>query len=270
LTGVETIENERGAAEPPHRATSFGTRAQTYAEHRPSYPVDAVRWALEPVTGVDAPDLRGLTVLDLAAGTGKLTEVLEAQGADVVAVEPDPAMLDELRRRLPRVQTLTGRAEQIPVPDESVDAVVVGQAFHWFDVDQAMAEIGRVLKPGGVVGALWNLEDVRVHWVAGLVEVAELPRDLGTWRDEPSTLAGHEPFGSVERAEFASPQPLTSEAFVARASTRSSLIVMADDERAQVLARIRGYLRVCPETASGSFVLPTVTGVDRAVRRQGA
>ncbi|MEQ7005509.1 methyltransferase domain-containing protein [Actinopolymorpha sp. B17G11] len=267
---METIGNERGgSAEAPHRATAFGTKAQAYAENRPSYPVEAVRWALDPVTDSGSPDLRGLAVLDLAAGTGKLTEVLVAQGAEVLAVEPDPAMLAELSRRLPRVQTLSGRAERIPVPDQSVDAVVAGQAFHWFDMDQAMAEIARVLKPGGVVGALWNLEDVRVPWVAGLAEVSELPRDLETWQEDQSTLAGHEPFDSVERAEFASPQQLTSEAFVARTATRSSLIVMAEDERAQVLARIRGYLRACPETANGSFVLPTVTGVDRAVRGQG-
>jgi SAM-dependent methyltransferase len=271
LADVETIENARGdAAEPPSRSTSFGTRAVAYAQHRPGYPVDAVRWALAPVTDSGAANLRGVAVLDLAAGTGKLTEVLAAQGAEVVAVDPDPAMLAELSRRLPSVQTLSGRAELIPVPDSTFDAVVAGQAFHWFDMDKAMGEIARVLRPGGVVAALWNLEDVRVSWVAGLAEVSVLPRDLSTWQENETVFAEHEGFGAPERSEFAHPQELTTDAFVARMATRSSLIVMAEDERAQVLARVRGYLRARPETASGSFVLPTVTGVDRATRAEAS
>src|SRR6476660_1148222 len=103
----------------------FGVAAAAYAEHRPDYAEAAVRWALEP-----AP---GSRVLDLGAGTGKLTATLASLGAEVIAVEPDPAMLTELRRALPTVRALPGSAEAIPLPDASVDAVVSGNAMHWFD-----------------------------------------------------------------------------------------------------------------------------------------
>src|SRR5438094_928298 len=131
------------------RASSFGMHAAAYAEHRPDYPVAGIRWALAGAAhDVDA-------VLDLAAGTGKLTEGLLALGLTVTAVEPDPDMRAELTRRLPGVSALDGTAERIPLPDSSVDAVLVGQAFHWFDVNTALTEIARVLRPGGVLGALW-------------------------------------------------------------------------------------------------------------------
>src|SRR6478672_8835018 len=110
-------------------SSSFGTAAAAYAEHRPDYAEAAVRWALER-----AP---GRRVLDLGAGTGKLTAALVALGAEVIAVEPDPAMLTELRRALPTVRALPGSAEAVPLPDASVDAVLAGNALHWFDMDIA-------------------------------------------------------------------------------------------------------------------------------------
>src|SRR5215813_6849285 len=140
-------------------ALSFGTMAREYSQHRPTYPLEAVRWAL---TGQQTADLQGLRVLDMAAGTGKLTEALVALQADALAVEPDPAMLAQLHARLPQVRAAQGRAEQIPAPDQAFDAVVVGDAFHWFDQTVALGEIARVLRPGGVVAALWNFDDVRL------------------------------------------------------------------------------------------------------------
>src|SRR6266508_4206211 len=145
------------------QASSFGPAAVAYAEHRPDYAPAAVRWALE-----FAP---GPRVLDLGAGTGKLTGTLVALGADVIAVEPDPAMLTELRRALPAVRALPGSAEAIPLPDASVDAVLAGNALHWFDMAVAGPEIARVLAPGGILAGLWNVMDNRVDWVAGLERV---------------------------------------------------------------------------------------------------
>ncbi|MER5610982.1 methyltransferase domain-containing protein [Streptomyces sp. NPDC002215] len=141
-------------------ASSFGAAAVAYAEHRPDYVQDAVGWALEPAPGP--------RVLDLGAGTGKLTATLAAMGAEVIAVEPDPAMLAELRRSLPAVRALQGSAESIPLPDASVDAVLAGNAMHWFDMAVAGPEIARVLAPGGILAGLWNLMDDRVDWIAGL------------------------------------------------------------------------------------------------------
>src|SRR5213080_4071365 len=104
--------------------SAFGAAATAYAEHRPDYAQAAVRWALEPAPGP--------RVLDLGAGTGKLTATLSALGAEVIAVEPDSAMLSELRHALPTVRALPGSAEAVPLPDASVDAVLAGHALHWF------------------------------------------------------------------------------------------------------------------------------------------
>ena len=202
---------------------SFGAAAAAYAEHRPDYARAAVRWALERAPGP--------RVLDLGAGTGKLTAVMAALGADVIAVEPDPAMLAELRRALPDVRVLPGRAEAIPLPDASVDAVLVGHALHWFDMAVAGPEIARVLVPGGILAGLWNVFDDRFDWVAGLERVSGSaaigPRDtLSSWRAE--TADAHLPSTGLI-AQF-------------------------------------GFLASRPETAHGEFTLPMLTGVLR-VRR---
>src|SRR4051812_46064819 len=140
----------------PPESSSFGAAAVAYAEHRPDYARAAVRWACEPAPGP--------RVLDLGAGTGKLTATLVALGAEVVAVEPDPAMLTELRRALPGVRALAGSAEAVPLPDASVDAVLAGNAMHWFDMAVAGPEIARVLTPGGILAGLWNVMDDRTEW----------------------------------------------------------------------------------------------------------
>ncbi|WP_256340318.1 class I SAM-dependent methyltransferase [Streptomyces sp. 2231.1] len=123
-----------------------------------------MRWALEPAPGP--------RVLDLGAGTGKLTATLVALGAGVIAVEPDAGMRTELRRCLPGVRALSGGAEAIPLPDASVDAVPAGNAMHWFDMAAAGPEIARVLAPDGILADLWNLMDDQVEWVAALARVS--------------------------------------------------------------------------------------------------
>src|SRR3984957_11147336 len=151
------------------RGSSFGAVAAAYAEHRPDYPADAVAWCVAP-TGRPVAELR---VLDLGAGTGKLTALLAELGADVTAVEPDQAMLAELRRQLPSVRALAGPAEAIPLADGSVDAVLCAQSMHWFDMSRALPEIARVLVPGGALRAMWNGAGGWGEWVAGLREAAE-------------------------------------------------------------------------------------------------
>ena len=139
-----------------------------------------MRWALEPVR-----DRRPVRVADIGAGTGKLTATLVRLGADVTAVEPDPQMLAELRRAMPAVRSVPGRAEEVPLPDASVDAVLAGQAMHWFDLDRALPEIARVLRPGGVLAGLWNVDDDRVGWVAELAAISKRKSSvtLMRWRD---------------------------------------------------------------------------------------
>jgi SAM-dependent methyltransferase len=246
--------------------SSFGAAAAAYAAHRPDYAEAAVRWALGPAPG-------GPRVLDLAAGTGKLTATLAGLGADVTAVEPDPAMLAELRRLLPGVRALPGTAEAIPLPDGSVDAVLVGQALHWFDMAVAGPEIHRVLAPGGVLAGLWNLDDDRVDWVAGLERVSEHSASVtySDWSTQssdahlaPIELAGL--FDPPEPAEFPHAMRRTADSLLATIATHSRLLVMPDGERAALLSRIRDYLRERPETAAGEFTLPMITVVLRARR----
>ncbi|MFI6244267.1 class I SAM-dependent methyltransferase [Micromonospora sp. NPDC050795] len=249
--------------------SSFGAAATAYAEHRPDYAQAAVRWALEPSLG--------LRVLDLGAGTGKLSATLAAVGADVVAVEPDPAMLGELRRAVPTVSALPGSAEAIPLPDGSVDAVLAGNALHWFDMAVAGAEIARVLVPGGVLAGLWNIMDDRVDWVAGLERVSGSaaigPRDtLSSWRAATAGMlvpsAGLVArFGSTEQVEFPHGQRRNADSLVATLATRAGMLVMPEEERVGTLGRIRSFLGSRAETANGEFTLPMLTGVLRARRR---
>ncbi|MEC3955990.1 class I SAM-dependent methyltransferase [Nocardia sp. CDC153] len=249
-------------------SSSFGAVAAAYAEHRPDYAPAAARWALE-----SAP---GPRVLDLGAGTGKLTGTLLGLGVDVVAVEPDAAMLAELRCALPAVRSVAGSAESIPLPEASVDAVLAGNAMHWFDMSIAGPEIARVLSPGGVLAGLWNVLDDRIDWVAGLGRVggreAIGPRDtLSSWRT--ATAGMHLPgsgavawFGSPEQAEFTHSQRRTVDSLVATIATRAGILVMPEQEREATLSRIREFLASRPETSSGEFSLPMLSGVLRTRR----
>jgi SAM-dependent methyltransferase len=268
LTGTES-QAER--EERLRHGSSFGTAAGAYAEHRPDYADAAVRWALEPVRG-----RHPTRVLDLGAGTGKLTAALVGLGVEVTAVEPDPAMLAELRREIPSARALAGRAEEIPLPDSSVDAALAGQAMHWFDLDRAIPEIARVLTPGGVLAGLWNVDDDRVGWVETLAEIskgqanATLQRwreRIGRVRQQRLAAAGPGLFGAVEVGEFPHGQRRTADSLVATIATHSNLLVMAEPERARLLAQVRDFLRTQPETAAGEFVLPMVTAVLRATRK---
>jgi SAM-dependent methyltransferase len=251
--------------------SSFGAAAAAYAEHRPDYAEAAVRWVLEPVRSREP-----LRVLDLAAGTGKLTATLVRLGAEVTAVEPDPAMIAELRRSLGSVQALPGSAEEIPLPDASVDAVLVGQAMHWFDLSRAIPEIARVLAPGGVLAALWNVDDDRVGWVATLAQISKGQANvtLLRWRDrvartrqERLATAGSGLFDALEVGEFAHGQRRTADSLVATIATHSNLLVLDEPDRARLLADVRDFLYTRPETGTGEFVLPMVTAVLRATRK---
>ncbi|MBY8875775.1 class I SAM-dependent methyltransferase [Micromonospora sp. PLK6-60] len=258
-----------GEDERLRHSSSFGPAATAYAEHRPDYARTAVRWALTPAPGP--------RVLDLGAGTGKLTATLVAAGADVTAVEPDPAMLAELRRALPDVRALPGSAERIPLPDGSVDAVLAGNAMHWFDMAVAGPEIARVLAPGGILAGLWNVLDDRVDWVAALARIsgsaAVGPRDTpASWRAETADLhlprTGAAPrFGSPEQAEFPHGQRRTADSLVATLATRAGMLVMPEQDRQATFARIRAFLASRPETTDGEFTLPMATCVLRVRRR---
>jgi len=270
-SGASGPEEQAEAEERLLHGSSFGAAAAAYAEHRPDYAEAAVRWALEPVWS-----RRPLRVIDIGAGTGKLTATLVRLGADVTAVEPDQDMLAELHRELPSVRSVPGSAEEIPAPDGSADAVLAGQAMHWFDMDRAMPEIARVLTPGGVLAGLWNVDDDRVGWVA---EFAEMSKRIASitllrWREggaqsrqERVLAAGSGLFHAGQTAEFEHGQPRTADSLLATIATHSNFLVMDEPERTRRLTQVRDFLQSQPETSHGEFVLPMVTVALRAQRR---
>jgi SAM-dependent methyltransferase len=268
-TGAERPQAEAAATGRRQRASSFGAAAAQYARYRPSYAEAAIRWCLAPVS-----DAHPVRVLDLGAGTGILTGALARLGAEVVGVEPDPSMLAELRRQLPGVRAVEGRAEALPLPDQSVDAVLCGQAMHWFDLDRALPEIARVLAPGGVLAGLWNVDDDRVGWVAELAAITNGRATLSRWRATPEAdaeqdrlRAGGSWFAPAEEREFGNGQPRSADSLVAAIATYSRVLVMDEAERARTLATVRAFLHGQPETSAGEFTLPLVTVVLRTRRR---
>ncbi|MFJ9781571.1 methyltransferase domain-containing protein [Amycolatopsis sp. NPDC101161] len=241
------------------RASSFGSRAAAYAEHRPGYPREAIEWGLSGATGTPR------RVLDLGAGTGKLTLGLAELGLAVTAVEPDPEMRAELGRVVPSATSLAGRAERIPLPDADVDAVFVGQAFHWFDVPAAVTEIARVLRPGGVLVPMWNYEDESVPWVAKFTELGRegARRPAST---EDLRQVEHPEFEPFESDSFHHVQRRTAESLLETIATYSMVIVSAPEESSALLTRLSAFLAANPATASGEFDLPLVTWALRARR----
>lgn len=207
---------------------SFGGVADAYHRGRPTYPREAVAW----LAG-DQPT----TVLELGAGTGKLTEVLVGLGHDVHATDPDGQMLERLRENLPDVRTSVATAEEIPAPDASYDVVVVAQAFHWFDHDRAFPEIARVLKPGGRLAVTWNLRDERIPWVRRLG--ALLGAQDSHRSDEALVTTPH--FGFVEETTFRHWQVVDRQSIQDLALSRSNLAVLDDDERAARLAEVVAF-----------------------------
>jgi SAM-dependent methyltransferase len=237
--------------------TSFGTVADIYEQARPDYPVAALRWLVGPTPR---------RVLDLGAGTGKLTRQLAAEGHEVVAVEPLAEMRQALSRVTPQVSVLDGTAESIPLPDASVDVVVAAQAYHWFVPERAHPEIARVLRPGGVFGVLWNLRDDQEPWVSALSEL------LGV-EDSTSTIAArHRPetaphFSPADDHQFRHDQELDLDRLLSLVQSRSYVITLPEPERAALLADVAELARAHPDLAGrATFTLPYVTQSYRAVR----
>lgn len=221
----------------PQARLGFGRAAEEYERGRPGYPGPAIDW-LTGHLGL-GPER---AVLDVGAGTGKLTRTLVPSGARLVAVEPVAQMRSVLERQVPGVEALAGRAEDIPLPVGSVDAIVCGQAFHWFDGPRALAEFHRVLRPGGRLGLIWNRRrsDQPVH--RAIDEIIERYRqDTPAYHTEHwARVFDENPwFGLADRTEMASEQRLDADGLVDRVLSISYVAALEDEERAQVEARLR-------------------------------
>lgn len=233
------------------RSLSFGSQAAAYERGRPSYPPEAVDWLLPR----DARD-----VLDLGAGTGKLTTRLVERGLSVVAVDPIAEMLDVLRSALPDTTALLGTAEQIPLPDNSIDVVLVAQAWHWFEPERAVAEVVRVLRPGGRLGLLWNVRDERLGWVREFGEIVGLEHD---WAN--ATVELPEPFTDVQTHRFEWTNYITPQALIDYVASRSYCITSPATVRSRTLDRVRELLATHPALAgSDGLALPYITVCIRA------
>ena len=234
------------------RALSFGGVAEQYERARPSYPEEAVEWLVGGAR----------TVVDLAAGTGKLTRQLVARAPDVTAVEPSREMLAQLRRAVPSAVAVEGTAEAMPLPDASADAVVVAQAFHWFDTPVALEEIARVLRRGGTLGLIWNDRDDDIPWVARLSSLIGADSDPEV---EPAdVIAPTGLFGPVEEARFRLEHRLDRHALLDLVASRSYVAVQPPDGRAEILAAVAALF---DEVGAGAdMVLPYVTYAYRTSR----
>jgi SAM-dependent methyltransferase len=232
-----------------HEVAAAGfSDAADYEAARPSYPPEAVAWFVEHLR--IGP---GTRVVDLAAGTGKLTRLLAPAGADLIAAEPVAGMRGRFRAAVAEVPLLACTAEQLAFRDGSLDAVTVAQAFHWFDHDRAIADLARVLRPGGRVGLVWNARDRSVEWVDGVWSIMDRVEKRAPWRDHDewrdSAYRDLPGFGDLYTAQFWHTQSVTPEAMVQRVASVSHVAVLPPAERAAVLDEVRDLLATHPDTA---------------------
>jgi len=249
-------------------ARGFDNNADAYEAARPSYPAEAVAHIVGRA-GIGP----GRRVLDLAAGTGKLTRLLVPTGAEVVAIEPVAGMRAVLRRELPGVAVHDGSAEALPLADGSVDAVTVAQAFHWFEPGTALAEIHRVLRPDGHLILVWNMRDRAHDWVRRFGDLlvdgpdAERPYDSFYDVDYAAVVAGGGGFTAAELWTHDWEQPSDPDLLVARAESVSVVGSLPPADRQRVLDRIRDLARTHPDLAGRShFPFPYTTRVYRCRR----
>jgi SAM-dependent methyltransferase len=232
-------------------ATGFDKEAGPYDRARPSYPDDAVAWIAENLRFEPSR-----TVADVAAGTGKLTRLLVPFGASIVAVEPIDGMRAGLRQNVPEVVAVAGTAEALPFADESLDAITVAQAFHWFDAAAALREFGRVLAPRGRLALVWNARDRTAPLVDAIWSIMDRVERDAPWRahDEWHESAFVETgfFGPLHEATFANAQLLSPEGMVERVQSVSHVAVLPRDEQEKVLDEVRSVLATHPDAAGRS------------------
>lgn len=228
-------------------ARGFHAGAEAYERGRPDYPDEAVDHLINAL-GLGP----GRVVVDVGAGTGKLTRLLVKSGAEIIAVEPVEAMRDRCSMLVPTAKVVEGSAEHLPLPAHSVDAIVVAQAFHWFDGDCALHEFHRVLKPGGRLGLIWNVRDHSAPLMRELTRLME-PYEghtphyrNGKWR-ESFDRTDH--FSALDVKQFVHVQRGPPKLAIDRVLSVSYMALQPEEERAHVAHQIRELLNREPETA---------------------
>lgn len=265
----------------------FGSVASLYDSIRPSYPIEAVSHlratvlarltlaadlgstgateAGSTVAGSTVARVPHLRVADVGAGTGKLTDLFVRSGDDVTAVEPDDRMLAALAEHLPSVQALVGSGEATGLEDDSVDLLVVAQAFHWMNPDVAFAEFARVVRPRGSVALIWNVRDDRVPWVQRFIRLLDQFGD-GAMANHPARpdADSRSGFSTFVETNFSYEQELDEERLVALAGSRSYVIALPEDERLKFLDQVAHFARTDADlTGLETFSQPYVTRVFR-------
>lgn len=236
----------------PTAARGFEAAAAAYERARPGYPPETMAWLSQQLSL--GP---GMTVVDVAAGTGKLTRLLTSTGARVVAVEPAAAMRAALIDVVPEAVVLEGVAEALPVPDGSAQAATVAQAFHWFRAEEALAELHRVLAPEGALALVWNLRDLDQALQAAIEAVilpyrGDLPSHEGRAWEKP--LAASPWFEPGDRHRTAWSQPLSRQGTLDRVASTSFIADLAEEERARVLARVAALVEDEPQPVAFDYI----------------
>jgi SAM-dependent methyltransferase len=232
----------------------FGEASEAYERGRPEYPADAVAWLLGD---------RPRTVVDLGAGTGKLTRALVGHADTIVAVEPDPVMRAALAARLPEVTVLEGTGEGMPLPDAYADVIVVGQAWHWIDPVRGSAESARVLRPGGCLGLVWNDRDESDPWVARLSAILE---EFGTSPDADFEPHVDPPFGPLDTIAIPWVDDSTVDGVIDMVASRSYVIALDPERRASLIAQVSALAAEAADPSTGRVPVPYVTHGYRALR----
>lgn len=247
-------------------ASGFGAAADEYERSRPDYPPQALDLLVTEL-GIAA----GRRLLELGAGTGKLTRLLRPTGADIVAVEPVESMRRRFTEEVPGVSVIAATAEMLPVGDATFDDAVAAQAFHWFDGRRTLAELHRVLRPGGRLGLMWNLRDEAVAWVAALTEIIDpYERSAPHAKTEEWRRAFDETdlFEELRHRPFRHGQQLDAEGLVTRIASVSFIAHLPEAERGEVLDQVRRLAETHPDLRGRErFSLPYVTDVYWSNRR---
>jgi SAM-dependent methyltransferase len=248
-------------------ARGFEAAVERYERGRPTYPEDAVAFLVRTL-GIG----EGRDVVELGAGTGKLTELIVGTGARIVAIEPVAAMREALERNCPGVTAVDGTAERIPVGDSSADAVLAAQSFHWFDGERALPEIHRVLRSGGRLGMIWNVRDEASDWSERLTKIFDRLSGAGApryrdmrWREQFERM---ELFGGLHHQVAYHVHKVTREAFLDRVLSVSYVASAPHDERERVIAEVTEMLDTDQELRGrDEIVMPYRTDVYWCVRR---